>query len=134
LLRSGNSDLAYVSQAAIRWFIVGANNVTRNERTGAFEISGDYPGISIGSLWILRWTFINYSDIDNDLKTAVIGVDVSRHYMTLMKEPIGSYFTISSVSFKVVGVKTLTVLAIVSKKLTRYISLIPLSRKRLIQE
>jgi putative ABC transport system permease protein len=21
----------------------GANNVTRNERTGAFEISGDYP-------------------------------------------------------------------------------------------
>jgi hypothetical protein len=50
--------------------------------------------------------------------------------MTLMKEPIGSYFTINSVSFKVVGVKTLTVLAIVSKKLTRYISLIPLSRKR----
>jgi putative ABC transport system permease protein len=55
----------------------GANNVTRNERTSAFEISGDYQVYLSAAYGYYSWTFINYSDIDNDLKTAVIGVDVS---------------------------------------------------------
>ena len=98
-------DLAYVSPRLRLGGYRGANNVTRNERTGAFEISGDYPEyINQQPMDITAGRFISYSDIENDLKTAVIGVDVVKTLYDIGEEPIGTYFTINGVNFKVVGV------------------------------
>jgi putative ABC transport system permease protein len=54
-------DLAYVSPRLRLGGYRGANNVTRNERTGAFEISGDYPEyINQQPMDITAGRFISY--------------------------------------------------------------------------
>ncbi len=98
-------DLDYVSPRFQLGGYRGGNNVTRNERTGAFQIMGDYPEfINQQPMDITAGRYISYSDIDNNLKTAVIGVDVIKTLYDIGEEPIGSYITINGVNFKVVGV------------------------------
>jgi putative ABC transport system permease protein len=98
-------DLKYVSPRSRLGGYRGGNNVTRNERTGAFQVNGDYPEfINQQPMDILEGRFLSYSDINNDLKTAVIGVDVVKTLYDVVEEPIGSYITINGVNFKVVGV------------------------------
>ncbi len=98
-------QLQYVSPRFQLGGYRGSNNVTRNDKTGAFQINGDYPEyIYQQSMDITQGRFLNYSDIHKNLKTAVIGIDVVKGLYDIGEEPIGSYITINGVNFKVVGV------------------------------
>ncbi|WP_338350552.1 ABC transporter permease [Nonlabens tegetincola] len=104
-LKNNIPGLKYVSPRLQLGGYRGANNVTRKEKTGAFQVNGDYPEfINQQYMDIIKGRWISYSDIDNKMKSAVIGVDVEKTLFDLGEEPIGSYIKINGVNFKVIGV------------------------------
>ncbi len=83
----------------------GGNNVTRNNLTGAFTITGDYPEFNkINVQNIDDGRFINKKDVEDHRKVAVIGQNVVNLLFEKDEEPIGEYITINKVNFQVVGV------------------------------
>ncbi|WP_292900954.1 ABC transporter permease [Nonlabens sp.] len=97
--------LKYVSPRQQLGGYRGANNVTRNEKTGAFQVNGDYPEfINQQYMDILKGRWLSYSDIQKEMKSAVIGIDVVKSLYDIGEEPIGTYITLQGVNFKVVGV------------------------------
>lgn len=83
----------------------GSNNVTRKDKTGAFNIYGDNPEyINQEPLDILQGRFLSYSDIQDERKVAVVGTDVIKSLYDLGEEPIGSYIKINGINFMVIGV------------------------------
>ncbi|PQJ31298.1 multidrug ABC transporter ATP-binding protein [Nonlabens arenilitoris] len=104
-LKQNIPALQYVSPRLQLGGFRGANNVTRNEKTGAFGIYGDYPEyIHQEYMDIIKGRWLNYSDINAKMKTAVIGTDVVKSLYDIGEEPIGTYIKINGVNFKVVGV------------------------------
>lgn len=97
-------ELKYVSPRNQLGGFRGSNNVTRNEKTGAFDIYGDYPEfINQQPLDIMEGRFLSYSDIESKRKIAVIGKDVIRSLYDNGEEVIGSYIKINDINFMVVG-------------------------------
>lgn len=82
----------------------GENNVVRGNNTGAFEIFGDYPEI-IGQepIQVTSGRFLNFLDIRENRKVAVIGSEVKDRLFSSEESHIGSYITINNVNFMVVG-------------------------------
>ncbi len=104
-IKSQVPDLKYISPRLQLGGFRGANNVSRNEKTGAFQIYGDYPEyIYQEYMDILEGRFINYSDINKKLKTCVIGTDVVKALFDIGEKPLGQYITIQGVNFKIVGI------------------------------
>ncbi|MCM4155306.1 ABC transporter permease [Gramella sp. AN32] len=82
----------------------GANNVVRGLNTGAFNVYGDYPEIiQQEPMDITTGRFINYSDIDQKRKVAVIGEGVKTALYEYSENPIGTYIKVNGVSFMVIG-------------------------------
>lgn len=82
----------------------GANNVVRGLNTGAFNVYGDYPEIiQQEPMDITSGRFINYSDIEDKRKVAVIGDGVRSVLYDMGEDPLGTYIKINGVSFMVVG-------------------------------
>ena len=82
----------------------GANNVVRGLKTGAFNVYGDYPEvIKQEPMDITSGRFINYSDIDENRKIAIIGEGVKKDMYDPGEDVIGSYIKISGVNFMVIG-------------------------------
>ncbi len=82
----------------------GANNVTRGLNTGAFNVYGDYPEIiEQQPMDITSGRFINYSDINDKRKVAIIGDGVRRTLFEADEEPLGDYIKINGVNFMVIG-------------------------------
>ena len=82
----------------------GANNVVRGLNSGAFNVYGDYPEIiKQDPMEITSGRFINYGDINEKRKVAVIGESVKRELFDTDENPIGSYIKISEVNFMVIG-------------------------------
>lgn len=82
----------------------GANNVVRGLNTGAFNVYGDYPEIiQQEPMDITSGRFINYSDIEDKRKVAVIGEGVRSVLYDMGEDPLGTYIKINGVSFMVVG-------------------------------
>ncbi len=82
----------------------GANNVVRGLKTGAFNVYGDYPEvIKQEPMDITSGRFINYSDIDENRKIAIIGEGVQKDMYDPGEDVIGSYIKISDVNFMVIG-------------------------------
>lgn len=82
----------------------GANNVVRGLNTGAFNVYGDYPEIiQQQPMDIISGRFINYSDINEKRKVAVIGEGVRSVLYEKDEDPIGTYIKINGVSFMVIG-------------------------------
>ncbi len=82
----------------------GANNVTRNEKTGAFSIYGDYPEyIKQQPLDITSGRYVSYSDINSKRKVCVIGEDVVKGLYDIGEEPLNTYIKINDINFLVVG-------------------------------
>lgn len=80
------------------------DNVTRNGKTGAFSIYGDYPDIQhIQLLKITQGRFINHLDISEKRKVAVIGKRVRKILFEKGEDPIGKYIRIQGIFFRVVG-------------------------------
>ncbi len=82
----------------------GSNNVVRGLKTGAFNVYGDYPEIiQQQPMDITSGRFINYGDIQEKRKVAVIGEGVKTSMYDRGEDPIGTYIKISGVNFIVVG-------------------------------
>src|SRR5680860_614074 len=82
----------------------GANNVVRGLKTGAFNVYGDYPEvIKQEPMDITSGRFINYSDINENRKVAIIGEGVQKDMYEPGEEVIGSYIKINGVNFMVIG-------------------------------
>lgn len=82
----------------------GANNVVRGLNSGAFNVYGDYPEyIEQQPMNITSGRFINYGDIEDKRKIAVIGEGVRKALYDKGEEPIGTYVKINGVNFMVVG-------------------------------
>ncbi len=82
----------------------GSNNVVRGLKTGAFNVYGDYPEIiQQQPMDITSGRFINYGDINEKRKVAVIGEGVKTTMYDLGEEPIGTYIKVNGVNFIVVG-------------------------------
>lgn len=82
----------------------GANNVVKGLNTGAFNVYGDYPEIiQQEPMDITSGRFINYSDINEKRKVAVIGEGVTTVLYDQGEEVLGSYIKISGVNFMVIG-------------------------------
>ena len=82
----------------------GANNVVRGLNTGAYNVYGDYPEIiRQDPITIVSGRFINYSDINEKRKVAVIGKGVRDELYLPGEEPNGTYIKIQGVSFMVIG-------------------------------
>ncbi len=105
VLREKIPQLKYISPRNQLGGYNGANNVTRNEKTGAFSIYGDYPEfIKQQPLDITAGRYISYSDIQEKRKICVIGIDVVKGLYDKGEEPIGTYVKVNGVNFLVVGV------------------------------
>lgn len=104
VLREKVPQLKYISPRNQLGGYNGANNVSRNEKTGAYSIYGDYPEfIKQQPLNITAGRFITYSDIEEKRKICIIGVDVVKGLYDLGEEPLNSYIKVNGVNFLVVG-------------------------------
>ncbi len=82
----------------------GTNNVVRGLNTGAFNVYGDYPEIiQQQPMDITSGRFINYGDMNEKRKVAIIGEGVKTAMYNLGEDPIGTYLKINGVNFMVVG-------------------------------
>ncbi|MCH2490215.1 MAG: ABC transporter permease [Flavobacteriales bacterium] len=82
----------------------GSNNVTRGLKTGAFNVYGDYPEIiEQQPMDITLGRFINYSDINEKRKVAIIGEGVRNTLYDIGEDVVGTYIKINGVNFMVIG-------------------------------
>jgi len=80
------------------------NNISHNEKSGSFRVTGDYPEYQkIQIVDMAMGRHINKKDIENRRKVAVIGNYV-RKVLFEEEEPIGNYIKINGIYFQVVGV------------------------------
>ena len=85
----------------------GTNNVVRGLNTGAFNVYGDYPEIiNQDPMNITSGRFINYGDINEKRKVAIIGDGVQKSLYDLGETVIGTYIKIQGVNFMVIGTYT----------------------------
>ena len=99
--------LLYISPRNSLGGFGGASNVTRGLKSGAYNVFGDYPElIKQDPIDITSGRFINYGDINNNRKVAVIGESVFDELYESGEEPIGSYIKIQGVNFMVIGTCT----------------------------
>ncbi|MCT8339710.1 ABC transporter permease [Flavobacteriaceae bacterium TK19130] len=83
----------------------GSNNVVRGLKTGAYNVYGDYPEIiQQEPMDIIEGRFLNYTDINDKRKVAVIGQAVKTGLYDPGEEVIGTYIKINGVNFMVVGI------------------------------
>jgi putative ABC transport system permease protein len=82
----------------------GNNNVIRGDRTGGYNIQGDYPAINIiDPVEITSGRFINDNDLVEKRKVAVLGVRVINDLFKQGEEILGEYIQIQGVYFQVIG-------------------------------
>ena len=82
----------------------GTSNVIRGLKTGGFDVYGDYPEIiQQEPMDIIEGRFINYNDIDNKRKVAIIGQGVKRSLYDIGEDVMGTYIKINGVNFMVIG-------------------------------
>lgn len=103
-IREHVSNLRFVSPRNQLGGFRGANNVVRGLNVGAFNVYGDYPEIiKQEPMDITSGRFINYLDINEKRKVAVIGEGVKTSLYTIGEEVIGTYIKIQGVNFMVIG-------------------------------
>ncbi len=87
------------------WGGNGGNNVVHGLKTGAYNITGDYPAINkIDPVRILKGRFLNEIDLQNKRKVAVIGNRVRDELFKNNEAIIGEYIRINGVYYQVVGI------------------------------
>ena len=97
-------DLRFVSPRNQLGGFGGTNNVVRGLYTGAFNVYGDYPEIiQQEPMDITSGRFVNYSDIKEKRKVAVIGEGVRSTMYDKGEEVLGTYIKINGVNFMVIG-------------------------------
>ncbi|TDN95616.1 putative ABC transport system permease protein [Salegentibacter sp. 24] len=103
-LRENVPGLRFISPRNQLGGFGGNNNVVRGLQTGAFNVYGDYPEIiQQEPMDITSGRFINYLDIENKRKVAIIGEGVRRELYEQEEEVLGTYLKINGVNFMVIG-------------------------------
>lgn len=103
-IRDNVPNLRFVSPRNQLGGFGGSNNVVRGLNTGAYNVYGDYPEIiKQQPMDITSGRFINYGDIDEKRKVAIIGEGVKSELYKYTEDPIGTYIKINGVNFTVVG-------------------------------
>jgi len=84
---------------------LSGNNTIRGERTGSFNIKGDYPEwANIDPAEFPKGRWLNEIDIQQRRKVCVIGEKVFDEMFSKDEDPIGEYLRIGGVYYQVVGV------------------------------
>ena len=97
-------NLKYVSPRNQLGGFGGANNVVRGLKTGAFNVYGDYPEVILQEpMEVTSGRFVNYSDIEQNRKVAILGAGVINDMYDPGEDVIGSYIKINGVNFMVIG-------------------------------
>ncbi|MDP2114858.1 MAG: ABC transporter permease, partial [Bacteroidota bacterium] len=103
-IRENVKEVEYLSPRLFGWQQNGDNTI-RGERTGAFNVFGDYPDYFKIDRWTpIKGRLINEIDILQERKVCVIGERVLEVMFAKDEDPIGQYLKISGVYFQVVGV------------------------------
>ncbi len=103
-IRENVKDVEYLSPRLFGWQQSG-NNTIRGERTGSFQMYGDYPDYFKIDRWTpIKGRLINEIDILGNRKVCNIGERVVEVMFAKDENPIGQYLKISGVYFQVVGV------------------------------
>ena len=98
-------EIEYIAPRIQGFNRTGDNNVVRGDRTGSFQIQGDYHEYNlIDPMNITQGRFINQLDIDESRKNIVIAQRVYEEMFEPGENPIGEYLRITGVYFKIVGV------------------------------
>lgn len=103
-IRDNVPDLRFISPRNQLGGFGGANNVVRGLNTGAFNVYGDYPEIiNQDPMIITKGRFVNYNDINESRKVAVIGEGVQAELYDKGEDPLNTYIKINGVNFTVIG-------------------------------
>ncbi|MEN8124133.1 MAG: ABC transporter permease [Bacteroidota bacterium] len=103
-IRENVPNLRFISPRNRLGGFNGANNVIRGLKTGAFDVYGDYPEIiKQEPMDITSGRFINYGDINEKRKIAIIGEAVKNSLYDKGEEVIGTYIKIQGINFMVIG-------------------------------
>jgi len=103
-IRQNVPNLRYISPRNQLGGFNGSNNVVRGLNTGAFDVYGDYPEIiNQEPMDITSGRFINYGDINEKRKVAIIGEGVKTSLYNKNETIIGTYIKIQGVNFMVIG-------------------------------
>ncbi|RXP53063.1 ABC transporter permease [Lutibacter sp. HS1-25] len=103
-IRENVANLRFISPRNQLGGFRGGNNVIRGLNVGAFNVYGDYPEIiNQDPMDITSGRFINYADINEKRKVAIIGDGVRRELYDKDEEVIGTYIKIQGVNFMVIG-------------------------------
>jgi putative ABC transport system permease protein len=103
-IRNNVPNLRFISPRNQLGGFNGTNNVVRGLFTGAFDVYGDYPEIIRQEpMDITLGRFINYGDINEKRKVAIIGEGVVKGLYNFGEEVLGSYIKIQGVNFMVIG-------------------------------
>jgi putative ABC transport system permease protein len=106
-IRNNVDNLRFISPRNQLGGFNGAANVIRGLNTGAFDVYGDYPEIiKQEPMNIIEGRFINYNDIEDKRKVAIIGQAVKTSLYEQGEEVLGSYIKINGVNFMVIGTYT----------------------------
>ncbi len=98
------AGLKYISPRNQLGGFGGNNNVVRGLKSGAFNVYGDYPEIiKQQPMDITSGRFINYNDIQEKRKVAIIGSGVKNTLYDKEEEIIGTYIKINGVNFRIIG-------------------------------
>jgi putative ABC transport system permease protein len=97
-------ELDVVAPRLQGWGGEGNNNVIRGDRTGGYNIQGDYPAINIiDPVEITSGRFINNNDLAEKRKVAILGMRVVNDLFEQGENPLGEYIQIQGVYFQVIG-------------------------------
>jgi len=103
-IRNNIDNLRFISPRNQLGGFRGGSNVVRGLKTGGFDVYGDYPEIiKQEPMDIVEGRFINYNDIDDKRKVAIIGPAVKKSLYDYGEEILGTYIKINGVNFMVVG-------------------------------
>ncbi len=103
-IRDNVPNLRFISPRNRLGGFRGGSNVVRGIRTGAYNIYGDYPEIiNQDPMTVTSGRFINYNDINEKRKVAIIGRGVKNDLYEKDEEILGTYIKIQGVNFMVVG-------------------------------
>lgn len=103
-IRDNVKEVEYLSPRLFGFQQTGDNTV-RGERTGAFNVFGDYPDYFKIDQWTpVKGRLINQIDILQERKVCVVGERVVEVMFDKDEDPIGQYLKVSGVYFQVIGV------------------------------
>lgn len=104
-IRQNIKEVEYLSPRLFGARSRQGNNTIRGERSGSFNVYGDYPDYFKIDPWSpLEGRLINEIDIQQNRKVCIIGERVRETMFEKDEEAIGQYLKISGVYFQVVGV------------------------------